>query len=202
MPSFDRMFGSDPVEMFNNMIKQFKEKTDAVEQVKPAELQSIMELVKSIPIMKIPNNFRADSSSESSEESKNKIHRVLGRHHERSQSFNGRFQQLVDNAHAEWKDFVGKQPSMPIWILLGLFLTLSAILWCKYQLLPFTRRHYSLRLDMIVSLCRHTPSHHTLSIRANELIFDNADEKDKAHLCDAHYHMVDPSPINVKISNI
>ena len=132
MPSFDRMFGSDPAEMFNNMIKQFKEKTDNIEQVQSSELQSIMELVKSIPVMKLTNNLRADSSSESSEESKkNKIHRVLGRHHERSQSLNGHFQQLIDNAHAEWRDFVSKQPSMPIWILLGLFLTLSVILWCK-----------------------------------------------------------------------
>ncbi|CAF1427496.1 unnamed protein product [Adineta steineri] len=215
MPSVQRFFNGDPVQMFNSMIKQFQENANNFEQTirqsfeqnskdlpKITELKSISDLVKSIPINPLPGNVRADSSSESSEESNVKrplmgeIRHVFQHprdHHkfqrEHMQPVRGRLHQFIHNVRAEWNDLIRKQPRIPVWILVGILLSSSAILWY-----------------MVMSLCRHTPSRNTLSIRAQELVFQPYDydgyEKEKIQPDDQPYQVTESLPIKVKLSNI
>jgi len=64
---------------------------------------------------------------------------------------------------------------------------------------------FSAYLDMVMSLCRHTPSRNALSIRAQELVFHpyehDAYEKEKIQPDDHPYEVTD-LPIKVKLSNI
>jgi hypothetical protein len=144
--------------MFNNIFKQFQGKANNFEEQirksfeqqskefpKAREFGSISELVKSIPIMQMPNNVRADSSSESSEEVDGKRpligefkhviqhpreHQQYLREHMRP--IKNRVQQFFADVRTEWNDLVRKQPKIPIWILLCILLSSSAILWCKF----------------------------------------------------------------------
>jgi len=80
---------------------------------------------------------------------------------------------LGNNIRSQWNNLIHKQSKIPIWILLGIFILSSAILWY-----------------MIVSLCCQTPRHHNLSIHAQELVFENIYEKEKMQ------------PNEVKLANI
>lgn len=214
MPSVQRMLSNDPIQFFNNIIKQFQERTNQFEQTisksfdqnskdlpKP-EFGAISELIKNLPVIRVPGNVRADSSSESSEESSdkrpllNEFKHIIQhpRDHqqylrERAQPINNRVQQFFTDVRSEWNDLVRKQPKIPIWIFLGILLSSSAILWY-----------------MVMSLCRHTPSHNALSIRAQELVFHpyeyDAYEKEKIQPDDQPYDVTEPLPIKVKLSNI
>jgi hypothetical protein len=211
-PSVDRLFNNDPIQMFNNIFKQFQGQANNFEEAirksfdqqskefpKAREFGSISELVKSIPIMQIPNNVRADSSSESSEEVDGKRpligefkhviqhpreHQQYLREHMRP--IKTRVQQFFADVRTEWNDLVRKQPKIPIWILLCILLSSSAILWY-----------------MVMSLCRHTPSR-ALSIRAQELVFHPYEyegyEKEKIQPDEEQYDVTEP--IKVKLSNI
>ena len=59
---------------------------------------------------------------------------------------------------------------------------------------------------MLIALCRNSPSHDALSIRAQELIFHPYDyegyEKEKIQPNDPHYDVNESWPIKVKLSNI
>ncbi|UJR35535.1 hypothetical protein I4U23_028289 [Adineta vaga] len=212
MPSVPRLFNGDPIQMFNDMIRQFQEKTNVIEESirksfeqnakdfpQPSEFGAISKLVKTIPIM--PGNIRADSSSESSEESNskrpllNEFRHVIQhpREHqqyvrERMRPVSNRLQQFIGNVRDEWNNLVRKQPRIPIWIFLGILLSSSAILWY-----------------MVMSLCRHTPSRN-LSIRAQELIYHPYEydgyEKEKIQPDDHPYQVTESLPIKVKLSNI
>jgi hypothetical protein len=211
MPSVQGIFNNDPIQFFNNIIKQFQEKANGFEESirksfeenskdfpKPAEFPTISELTKNIPIIRVPGNIRADSSSESSEETKDKrplvdeIKHVFKHPHflrERVQPINNRVQQFFTDVRTEWNDLVRKQPKIPIWIFLGILLSSSAILWY-----------------MVMSLCRHTPSRNALSVRAQELVFHpyeyDAYEKEKIQPDDQPYEVTESLPIKVKLSNI
>jgi hypothetical protein len=208
MPPPDQLFGKDPVEFFNNIMKQFQERANTIEQsfrqaigpngkdlVKVPELGSISELTKNIPLIRLPGNVRADSSSESSEETNEKRPIIGGVKHffnhprESVQPMRNRVHQFFADIRSEWNDLVRKQPKIPIWIFLGILLASSAILWY-----------------MVMSLCRNTPSRNTLSIRAQELIFNpyegDAYEKEKIQPDDHPYEVTEPLPIKVKLSNI
>jgi hypothetical protein len=214
MPSVQQFFNSDPVQMFNDIIRRFQEKSNEFEQSvrktfeqnskdlpKPSEFGTISELVKSIPIISLPNNVRADSSSESSEENHDKrplideFRHVIKhpREHqqyvrERMQPIKNRVQQFFSDVRTEWNDLVRKQPKIPVWIFLGIILSSSAILWY-----------------MVMSLCRHTPSRN-VSIRAQELVFHPYEhdiyEKEKIQPDDQPYEVTESLPIKVKLSNI
>jgi len=218
MPSVQNALTNDPMQFFNNIIKQFQEKANQFDETlrksfeqnskdlpKP-EFGSISELVKNLPLIRLPGNVRADSSSESSESSseENKEKRPLldefkhiiqhPRDHqqylrERVQPIKGRVQQFFTDVRNEWNDLVRKQPKIPIWIFLGILLSSSAILWY-----------------MVMSLCRHTPSRNALSIRAQELVFHpyeyDAYEKEKIQPDDQPYEVTESLPIKVKLSNI
>jgi len=215
MPSVQRFFNGDPIQMFNDMIKQFQEKTSDVEQSirksfeqnskefpKLPEFGTVSQLAKNIPIIRLPANIRADSSSESSEENNDKRPLINEFQHvikhpreyqqylrERMQPINNRFQQFFADIRTEWNDLVRKQPKIPIWIFLGILLSSTAILWY-----------------MVMSLCRHTPSRNALSIRAQELVFHpyehDAYEKEKIQPDDQPYEVTESLPIKVKLSNI
>jgi len=215
MPSPESIMNTDPIQLFNNILKQFQEKANNFEETirktfeenakdlpKPSEL-GVSGLVKSIPIIRLPGNIRADSSSsESSEETTNDKRPLIDefkhiikhpREHqqyvrERIQPVNNRIQQFFSNVRSEWSDLLRKQPKIPIWIFLGILLSSSAILWY-----------------MVMSLCRHTPSRNALSIRAQELVFHpyehDAYEKEKIQPDDHPYEATE-LPIKVKLSNI
>jgi hypothetical protein len=214
MPSMHRFFNRDPVQMFNDIIKQFQEKSNDFEQSirksfeeskefpKLPGFQSISDLTKNLPNIRLPNNIRADSSSESSEEHNNQrplfdeVKHVIKhpREHqqylrERMQPINNRVKQFFTDVRTEWNDLVRKQPKIPIWIFLCILITSSAMLWY-----------------MVMSLCRHTPSRNALSVRAQELVFHpyeyDAYEKEKIQPDDQHYEVAEPLPIKVKLSNI
>jgi len=215
MPSGPRLFNSDPVQMFNDMIRRFQEHTQSIEQSirqsfeqasqdlpKPSDLGAVSDLVKSIPLIRIPSNVRADSSSESSEESNDKrpllkeFKHVIQhpREHqqyvrERMRPVSNRLQQLVSDIRSEWNDLVRKQPKIPIWIFIGILLSSSAILWY-----------------MVMSLCSHRPSRNALSVRAQELIYHpygyEGCEKEKIQPDDQPYEVTESLPIKVKLSNI
>jgi len=80
----------------------------------------------------------------------------------------------------EWNNLLHRQPKLPTWILLAIFLISSAMLWY-----------------MIVSLCCHTPRQHHVSIRAQELIIDNAYQSEKDPLHDN----LETIPVKVKLSD-
>jgi hypothetical protein len=216
LPSMNRFFSSnDPMAMFNDMIKQFQDKANNFDETirkafeqkskefpKPPEFGTISELAKHIPIIRLQNNVRADSSSESSEENKdkrpliNEFKHVLQhpREHqqylrERIQPIRNRIHQFFTDVRTEWNDLVRKQPKIPIWIFLCIILSSSAILWY-----------------MVMSLCRQTPSRNAFSVRAQELVFHPYDyegyEKEKIQPDDQHYEVTEALPIKVKLSNI
>jgi len=180
--------------------KTFEEKSKDLPKL--PEFGTISQLAKNIPIIRLPNNIRADSSSESSSE-ENKEKRPLinefkhviqhPREHqqyvrERLQPLRNRIQQFVTDVRTEWNDLVRKQPKIPIWIFLCILLSSSAILWY-----------------MVMSLCRQTPARN-FSVRAQELVFHPYDyegyEKEKIQPDDQHYEVTEPLPIKVKLSNI
>jgi len=207
LPSLHRFFSRDPVQMFNDIVKQFQEKANDFEQSvrksfeETKEFPTISELMKNLPHIQLPNNIRIDSSSESSEEHNDKrplideVKHVIQhpREHqqylrERMQPLNQRIRQFFTDVRTEWNDLIRKQPKIPVWIFLCILITSSAILWY-----------------MVMSLCRHTPSR-ALSIRAQELVFHpyeyDAYEKEKIQPDDQHYEVTESLPIKVKLSNI
>jgi len=208
MPPPDQLIHKDPIEFFNSIIKQFQEKANHFDQTIRQSLGQngkdlpqlpdfgrISELAKNIPIIRLPGNIRADSSSESSEETNEKrpifdeFKHLMGHPRESVQPIRNRVQQFFTDVRSEWNDLVRKQPKIPIWIFLGILLASSAILWY-----------------MVMSLCRHTPSRNALSIRAQELIFHpyehDAYEKEKIQPDDQPYEVTESLPIKVKLSNI
>lgn len=150
MPAPPRLFNGDPVQMFNDMIRRFQENTQAIEQSirqsleqngkelpKPADFGAISSLVKNIPIVRVPGNVRADSSSESSEESNvqrpffNGINHRFPHAREHERPAGNRLQQFVGKLRSDWGNLLRKQPKIPIWIFIGILLSSSLILWCK-----------------------------------------------------------------------
>jgi hypothetical protein len=169
LPSFNRVFNNDPIQMFNHMIKQLKENRNENEQSK-----TIFHLVKNIPIIKLPTNIRIDSSNEEN----SRLHRQG-----HIQSLNNRFKQFLNDVRTEWNDLIRKQPKIPIWILLSIFLSSSIILWY-----------------MIISLCRQKSAHRTFAIRAEELHFFDTYEKEKIQ--PNNYEIIETSPMKFKLKNI
>jgi hypothetical protein len=217
MPGLDRLFSNDPVQMFNDMLRQFREKANELDQSfrepferpqelpKPGDFGPVFHLIKSIPIGPLLSNVRPDSSSESSEEKPGQHEKLplvdeikhaikFPREHqqrlrERVQPLHARVQQFFADVRNEWNDLVRRQPKIPIWIFLCILLTSSAILWY-----------------MVMSLCRHTPSREALSIRSQELVFHpyehDAYEKEKIQPDEQLYQVTESLPIKVKLSNI
>jgi len=153
---------------------------------------TMQEFPKDLPIFRIPINADSDSSSEERHEKHpmmNAHHHDFKHHGGHMEPMHNRFRQFVTDVRTEWNDLVRKQPKIPIWIFLAIFLSSSAILWY-----------------MVMSLCRHTPSRHALSIRAEELIFHPYDyegyEKEKIQPDDQPYEVTESLPIKVKLSNI
>lgn len=215
MPQIPNLFNSDASQFFNNIIRQFQEKANEFEQSvrksfeektkdlpqPSADLGPFEQLVKSIPIIRLPINIRPDSSSESSEqvddrrplldEFKHIMHHPREHHQfmrERMEPVNNRVHQFFTDVRSEWNDLVRKQPKIPVWIFLAILLSSSAILWY-----------------MVMSLCRRSPTR-DLSIRAQELIFHpyeyDAYEKEKIQPDDQPYEVTESLPIKVKLTNI
>lgn len=185
-PTLNDFFNKNPADLFNDLIKQWKTETEALGQpndlAKSNEWKTVVHFVKAIPLLDSASGVRADSSSESSEETLNSVKHVFVHHAQGSSSLRERFQQWTQDIHQRWNHLVAKQPSMPIWILLGFFICLSAFFWY-----------------MIVSLCSHAPTHRTLSLQAQELFLENADDKEKLiHV----YQSQETLPVKVKLTNI
>ncbi|CAF3870163.1 unnamed protein product [Rotaria sordida] len=209
MPSMSHFFNSDPIQMFNDMIKQFQDRANGFEQAIRKSFEenkqelpgfdTISELPKNIPIIRIPINNNLDSSSEENNDKAPLIDQFRNFvdypneqrpfYRQPMESIQNRFQQLVTDVRTEWNDLVRKQPKVPIWIFLAVFLSSSAILWY-----------------MVMSLCHHTPSRNALSVRAQELVFHPYDyeayEKEKIQPDDQPYEVTESLPIKVKLSNI
>ncbi|CAF2392494.1 unnamed protein product [Rotaria sp. Silwood2] len=207
MPSMHQFFNNDPIQMFNDIIKQFQDRANNFEQAirksfeenskelpKLPGFESISELPKNIPIIRIPINTNPDSSSEDNDKAPliNEFRNFVKYPHEHHQHMGpmpNRFQQFMTDVRSEWNDLVRKQPKIPIWIFLAIFLSSSAILWY-----------------MVMSLCHHTPTRSALSIRAQELVFHPYDyeayEKEKIQPDDQPYDVTESLPIKVKLSNI
>lgn len=225
-PQMPHMFNGDPIQMFSEMIKRFQERANAIEQSirtsfeenskdfpKLPGFEPIQESANGIPIIHIPLRINADSSS--SEDSRERhpmmkefLHK-FDHHREHMQPAQNRFRQFITDVRTEWNDLIRKQPKIPIWIFLAIFISSSAILWCKFMIL-FRKKIDQLfsyvNLDMVMSLCRHTPSREALSIRAQELVFHPYDyeayEKEKIQPDDQPYEVTESLPIKVKLSNI
>lgn len=150
MPSPEQFLNKDPIQFFNDIIRQFKEKASEFDQTirqsmdenskdlpKLQDFPTISELVKSIPVIRLPGNIRADSSSESSEENNDKrplidqIKHAMEKSGERVEPMKSRARQFLTDVRSRWNDLVVKQPKIPVWIFLGILLSSSAILWCK-----------------------------------------------------------------------
>jgi hypothetical protein len=210
MPSMHQFFNSDPIQMFNEMIKQFQERTKTFEESirqsfdengkelpKLSGFIKLSELPKSIPLIRIPIK-NPDASSEEQDDKKPPMEGFRhGFHHGHGHHFQlqgqtmepkqNHLRQFVSDVRSEWNDLIRKQPKIPIWIFLAIFLTSSVILWY-----------------MVMSLCRKTPSRDVLSIRAQELVFHPYDydayEKEKIQPDDQPYEVTESLPI--KLSNI
>ena len=209
MSSMHHLLNGDPMQMFNEMIKQFQDRANNFEQTirKSFEenskdipqlpgFESISELPKNIPLIRIPIINNPDSSSEENNDKAPLTNQFphMGHfqhrfHHEQMQPMHNRFQQFMSDVRSEWSDLLRKQPKIPIWIFLAIFLSSSAILWY-----------------MVMSLCHHTPTRSTLSIRAQELVFHPYDyegyEKEKIQPDDQPYEVTESLPIKVKLTNI
>ncbi|CAM4891744.1 unnamed protein product [Rotaria socialis] len=213
MGNMHHFFNGDPIQMFNDIIKQFQARANNMEQSirqsfdensnelsKLPGFESVQELSRDMPIVRIP--IKSDSDSDSSSEEHHEKRPMMNEHHhnfkhlhdfhhqrEHMQPIHNRFRQFVTDVRTEWNDLVRKQPKIPIWIFLAIFLSSSVILWY-----------------MVMSLCRHTPSRGALSIRAQELIFHPYDyeayEKEKIQPDDQPYEATESLPIKVKLSNI
>lgn len=157
MPPMDNIFPNDPIQMFNDIVRQFQERAKVFEDSirnsideqskdmpKLPVMEPIPDMIQSIPLIRISSNIRADSSSESSEESTNghsmmnEMRHVMhhSREHqqymrERLEPVNERVQTTWSNIRNQWTEFVRNQPKMPVWMFIGLLLSSSAILWCK-----------------------------------------------------------------------
>lgn len=55
---------------------------------------------------------------------------------------------------------------------------------------------------MIISLCRRKPEHRILSIRAQDLVFDNTYEKEKIQPNEEYYQITESLPVKIKLANI
>ncbi|CAF1268288.1 unnamed protein product, partial [Didymodactylos carnosus] len=213
LPSFERVFNSDPFQMFDDMLKQMKEKASVFEKTFQSSPESI-EQPNFGPVLHFAQNILSDtktfdqneedsSSSESSEEKDGNIkdrHSMINRinvqhpreHHQwiqqHVQPINSRLQQFFTNVKTEWNDLIRKQPKIPIWIFICILLTSSAILWY-----------------MAISMCRHAPSRN-LSIRSQELIFHPYESSDvfaeKEKIQPDELYETQPLAIKVKLSNI
>jgi len=188
IPSFDRVFNSDPFQMFNDMLKQIKEKANEFDKTlgEQPDFGPVFHLSQSIPILPVQQSEQksvekssdSSSSSESSseEEKPGRKHRPFiaemkhiiqhPQEHEklikqRIQPLNARLQQFFNDVKTEWNDLIKKQPKIPIWIFICVLLTSSAILWY-----------------MAMSMCRASPHRNHLSIRSQELIFHPYDSND------------------------
>lgn len=47
-------------------------------------------------------------------------------------SLTDRFHKLVANIRCQWNTLLHKQPKLPLFILLTIFILSSAMLWCKF----------------------------------------------------------------------
>lgn len=152
MPSPEQFFNKDPIQFFNDIIRQFKEKAGQFDQSirqsidenskdipKAADFPDISDLIKTIPIIRLPGNLRADSSSESSEETHDRrplidqFKQAIEQSRERAEPVNSRVRQFFTNIRGQWNDLVVRQPKVPVWIFLAILLSSSAILWCKFR---------------------------------------------------------------------
>ncbi|CAF1602744.1 unnamed protein product [Rotaria magnacalcarata] len=213
MENMHPFFNGDPIQMFNDIIKQFQSRANNMEQSirhsfhenskefpELPSFDTVQQLPKGIPVVSIPINSDSESDSSSEEHQEkgpmmNERHHDFKHHHdfkyhrEHMQPMHNRFRQFITDVRTEWNDLVRKQPKIPIWIFLAIFLSSSAILWY-----------------MVMSLCRHRPSRDALSIRAQELIFHPYDyeayEKEKIQPDDQPYEVTESLPIKVKLSNI
>ena len=95
------------------------------------ELKTILQLAKNLPLMKLPDGtIHVEDSS--NEEQKNIPKHILLFHHEHRQTLSNRLQQ-------EWKNL---QSNIPVWFLLLIVLSLSALLWCKFNNIPSLHEYF------------------------------------------------------------
>ena len=171
-------FKKNPAEMFQDLIKEFNTDIGKLAQFtdtdRASQLKTILELAQRIPTMRLTDDLHLDSSSDDG------VRHTIFFREETHRSLGSRFQQWVSGVRRQWNDLISKQPNIPIWIVLGLFLSLSAAFWCKFPHLSTTTdlKTISLLSDMIVSLCSHAPAHHTFTVRARELLFDKTENKE------------------------
>lgn len=212
-PSMQNFFGNDPVQMFNSMIQQFQDHAKTFEEAIRSQLANnagenqqlsnlpiLSELPKVMPMHHMQMQPFDTPAGEQSDHHRmmHAFHHHFGHPHggpfrdanvENVQPENSRVRQFFTDVHTEWNDLVRKQPKIPIWIFLGIFLSSSVILWY-----------------MIMSLCRHAPNRDPLSIRAQEVVFHPYDyegyEKAKIQPDDDTYDVAESVPIKVKLTNI
>ena len=115
--------------MFRHIIRQFQERTHLIEQ---SLRQSFEENVKEFPTPII-------DSSNNEQSLINEMQHIIKHPREQIQHFRERFppvktrfQQFLTDVHTEWNNFVHKQQKFSIWLFVALFLSSSAILWCKF----------------------------------------------------------------------
>ncbi|CAF0890804.1 unnamed protein product [Rotaria sp. Silwood1] len=125
----------------------------------PMFMNKIKTLNENKNMIKQSNELDADSLNE---DNTYKITHFIIHRKDKIESRNNRFKQFLDDVHNEWNDLIRKQPKIPTWICFVFLLLSSIILW-----------------HMIVSLCHHTPRHQRLSTRAEQLSFDNTNDKEK-----------------------
>jgi len=87
-------------------------------------------------------------------ENKNLIRQIPNKVKHHREDKTDHFQQFIKDTRSKWNQLISKQPKLPIWIILSIFILSSTIL-CY----------------LIVSLCCNTPKHN-LSIRSQELIIE------------------------------
>jgi hypothetical protein len=125
LPSWNNLFQKNPTDMFQQLVKQFNVDTEKLAQStdvdRASQLKTILELARRLPTMRL-----TDDSSEEGDK------RTLIYRQESRPSFGDRLRQWFSNVRSQWNNLVSKQPNMPIWIVLALFLSLSAMFWCKY----------------------------------------------------------------------
>ncbi|UJR10413.1 hypothetical protein I4U23_014617 [Adineta vaga] len=149
------------------------------EKTKPI-LQSVSDRFKKI--IELTKNFYPLSSNDANQES---IKHFIVLHGTKLESTKNQIHQYADQLNGYWNEFIHKQSKVAIWFFLGLCFFSCALLWC-----------------MIVSLCRHRPTSQGLSIRAQELAFDNNYEKEKIQPNEYYHDATQVAPIHVKLTHI
>jgi hypothetical protein len=112
------------------VIKHLDEKKNIIEESNDLSIsdniKTIVKLTKNIPINELSKKIYTGSVKD---DNTNTVRQFIMLQQDKLESST---EQFVNKLRNKWNDLVHKQPKFPIWILLSICLSTSAILLCKF----------------------------------------------------------------------